>query len=215
MSRIEGVYRFIFRIWRPRRWKWFVETIHPVATDVILDVGGVPEQWLAIPQTAARIECLNVDKINWDNTKSPGHRITSVIGDGCNLGYTDKSYDILFSNSVIEHVGDWEHQQRFAHEVRRVGRKLWIQTPAFECPLEPHFLAPFVHWLPKIVRRRILRWLTPWGWIERPDQAKIDQTIAMTRLLTKRQVKELFPDCNIRTERLFVLFPKSYIAWRV
>jgi hypothetical protein len=55
---------------------------------------------------------------------------------------SDQEYDIAFSNSVIEHVGDWERQAAFASEIRRVGKNLWIQTPAKECPIEPHYLAP-------------------------------------------------------------------------
>jgi hypothetical protein len=137
-----------------------------------------------------------------------------MIGDGCALEQADRSYDILFSNSVIEHVGDWERQQAFAREVRRVGKKIWIQTPAFECPIEPHYLAPIVHWLPVAIRRRLLRWITPWGWLTKPSQEKIDETISLTRLLSKKQVKELFPDCVILTERLFRVFPKSYIVFR-
>ncbi len=57
---------------------------------------------------------------------------------------------VVFSNSVIEHVGTWEDQQAFAAEVRRVGRRLWV--PAYECPIEPHYLAPLVHYLPKEVQ---------------------------------------------------------------
>jgi Methyltransferase domain len=214
MSRIQPLFEKIFKIWRRKRWRWFDEAMQPASNDLILDVGGVPNQWLASPQKAARIDCINVYEIEWDAASAPNHRITSTLGDGCHLSFPDRSYDIVYSNSVIEHVGDWESQKKFANEVRRVGKKLWIQTPAFECPIEPHFLAPFVHWLPVPIRRRLLRWFTPWGWIEKPDKAKVDRIIATTELLSRRQVRELFPDCNIRTERLFFLFPKSYIAWR-
>ncbi len=211
---IHRIYAQIFKIWRRKRLRWFASLIQPKVSDIVLDVGGLPETWTCVPQTTARIDCINVYPVDWDHSKSPEHRITYGVGDGCALDYEDQAYDILFSNSVIEHVGDWNRQRVFAHEARRVGKKLWIQTPALECPIEPHFLAPFVHWLPVFIRRRILRWLTPWGWLEKPDQAKIDQTIAFTRLLSKRQMKQLFPDCKIKTERLLGIFPKSYIAYR-
>ena len=193
----------------------FQSIIDPQPEDVILDVGGQPHTWTACPQIVERIICLNTHPNPWDEAEFPGYNISIVVGNGCNLKYKDASHNILFSNSVIEHVGDWKKQCAFAREVRRVGRSLWIQTPAFECPLEPHFLAPFVHWLPVALRRRILRWLTPWGWIKKPSQEMVDKTIAYTRLLTKRQMTELFPDCRILTERLFWVLPKSYIAVRL
>ena len=67
-----------------------------------------------------------------------------MVGDGCALKFPDKSYDIAFSNSVIEHVGSWERQQAFAKDIRRVGKAIWVQTPARECLIEPHYLAPFL-----------------------------------------------------------------------
>lgn len=38
-------------------------------------------------------------------------------------------FDLVYSNSVIEHLGTWEKQQAFAAEARRVGRGYWIPTP--------------------------------------------------------------------------------------
>ena len=192
----------------------FEAIIRPDQEDLVLDLGGYPETWTKRPQLSKRIDCLNIHEVDWQSSQFPDYQITTSIGDGCSLEYENNSYDILFSNSVIEHVGGWDKQQAFAREARRVGSRIWVQTPALECPLEPHFLAPFVHWMPIFVRRRILRWLTPWGWIEKPTQEEIDETIAFTQLLSKRQVKELFPDCTIMTERLLWIFPKSYIAYR-
>jgi len=192
----------------------FESIIRPSRDEVVLDVGGYLGTWTPRPQMPKRVDCLNLHAVAWDNTQHPEHRISTIVGDGCALPQGDDSYDIVFSNSVIEHVGGWQKQKAFAEEVRRVGKRIWIQTPAIECPIEPHFLAPFVHWLPVFIRRRILRWLTPWGWIEKPTQTYIDETISYTRLLSKRHVNELFPDCIIITERLLGVFPKSYIAYR-
>jgi len=212
---IHSIYAVIFKVWRKRRMAQFEATIQPSTEDLVLDVGGYPKTWTSRPQLPKRIDCLNVHPVTWDAGTHPNHNITTTMGDGCALPYEDGSYDIVFSNSVIEHVGDWEQQKAFAREARRVGKKLWIQTPAAECPIEPHFLAPFVHWLPISIRRRILRWFTPWGWIVKPTQEKIDETIAFTQLLTKKQLEDLFPDCVVMTERLFGVFPKSYVAYRI
>ncbi len=211
---IHAIYAEFFKLWRYKRMLRFESMINPCADEVILDVGGRPDTWTNRPQITKRIDCLNLSAVPWDGKSNPNYRITTVAGDGCALTYEDSSYDILFSNSVIEHVGNFEMQRAFAREARRVGKKLWIQTPAFECPLEPHFLTPLVHWLPVFVRRRVLRWFTPWGWLTKPNQNKVDETIASTRLLTKRRFKQLFPDCDVMTERLLGVFPKSYIAYR-
>jgi hypothetical protein len=127
---------------------------------------------------------------------------------------TTQSYDIGFSNSVIEHVGSWERQLQFASEIRRVANALWVQTPAYECPIEPHYMTPFIHYLPRSLQKRILRWCTMWGWIERPNQEQIDALVETTRLLRKPEIQRLFPDCEIITEHLLWVMPKSYIAIR-
>ncbi|MDQ6630470.1 MAG: class I SAM-dependent methyltransferase [Verrucomicrobiota bacterium] len=126
----------------------------------------------------------------------------------------DQSYDIGFSNSVIEHVGSWESQQQFASEIRRVAKALWVQTPAYECPIEPHYMTPFVHYLPNSLQKKILRWCTVRGWIERPSQQQVDFMVDTTRLLRKSEMQQLFPDCEIITEHMLWVIPKSYIAIR-
>jgi hypothetical protein len=126
----------------------------------------------------------------------------------------DKSYDIGFSNSVIEHVGSWEQQRQFASEIRRVAKSLWVQTPAYECPIEPHYMTPLIHYFPRSFQRKILRWGTLWGWIERPTQDQVEFMVETTRLLRKPEMRQLFPDCEIVTERMLWIIPKSYIAIR-
>ena len=119
----------------------------------------------------------------------------------------------MFSNSVIEHVGTWQRQQAFAAEVRRVGRGLWIQTPARGFFIEPHLLTPFIHWLPRRWQRRLLRNFTLRGWIDRPGPAEVDAFLDEVRLLTLAEMRTLFPDCTILREQ-FCGMTKSYVAVR-
>lgn len=205
------VYARIFKIWRRKRFALFVRLLSPQLDQRLLDVGGSPFFWAQNPVVFGGIDVLNLDRPGWDG--NPEYHIQTFAGDGCALQFGDKSYDVAFSNSVIEHVGSWERQQAFAKEIRRVGKSVWVQTPAFGCPIEPHYLAPFVHWLPKKFRAKIIRWVSPRIWMERTPVSAINEMVETTRLLTKREMKMLFPDCEIYTERLLGFIPKSYIAF--
>ena len=211
---IHAIYRQVFKIWRRRRFGLFLSVMEPKKEQTLLDVGGYPAFWIAQPQPVSRIDSLNLQDVLWDQAEAPHHNIRILVGNGCELDFADDSYDIAFSNSVIEHVGSWDQQRKFAAEIRRVAASIWVQTPAFECFIEPHYMAPFIHYLPSSVQRFVVRWLTPWGWLEKPNKEKIDFMVDTTRLLRKAEMKQLFPDCEIITERLLWILPKSYIAVR-
>lgn len=182
----------------------------------MLDVGGYPWGWLDKDPVVKSIDCLNIHKVNWDPASSPAHNIRMLQGDACNMSdIKTGEYDIVFSNSVIEHVGSWEKQQAFAKEVRRVGKKLWIQTPAWECPIEPHYLAPFVHWLPKSLQKKLIRHFTLYGLIQKPSNQEIDSLVEEIRLLRLKEFQSLFPDGNILNEKLIFFLKKSYIYIKI
>jgi hypothetical protein len=208
------IYRQIFKIWRARRFERFVQLLGPVAGESIIDVGGEPSIWTSNPPLAGRIDLVNLKVMSIDPRDQSEYGIRAIVGDGRHLEFADRSYDIAFSNSAIEHVGTWEDQQKCAAEMRRVGKRLWCQTPARECPIEPHYMAPFIHWLPRSLQRRLMRHCTPWGWMSKPSQADVDFMVDTTRLLSFREMKRLFPDCRILVERFLLVFPKSYIAVR-
>lgn len=204
------VYHLIWRRWRGQRWKKFREWMKPLSLGRILDVGGLPSEWRGKVSLIDEVDIVGLAVYSiTEDSDSP--KIRSFKGDGRALEFEDKAYDIVYSNSVIEHVGCWEDQKAFAKEVRRVGRGLWIQTPAFACPVEPHYLGLFVHWFPPSWHVTIARWTSVVGLTGAADLQSIANT---TRLLTKKEFQELFPDCEIWTERLFILFPKSYVAMR-
>lgn len=211
---IHDLYARIFRLWRARRFALFVRTLQPRLTDHLLDVGGYPWGWAEVPRLVARIDTLNLAPVPWQPVVPPANEIQVLVGDGRRLPFADGTYDIVYSNSVIEHVGSYADQQAFAAELRRVGRALWCQTPAREFFLEPHYLAPFVHWLPRPLQKRLVRWLTPWGWLTRPSPAEVTRTVEEIRLLSLAEMRALFPDCEILCERFLGLATKSYIAVR-
>lgn len=205
---IHDVYGRISKRWRARRFKLFTACLQPSASDRILDVGG--HYWFWTAPVGASIDTINLDYLPAPANSNIRH---TLVGDGCNLPFSDNGYEIAFSNSVIEHVGSWEAQQQFASEIRRVGRTLWVQTPARACPIEPHYLCPFIHWLPRSWQRFLLPF-TPWALIHKPSKQDIESMFETIRLLTHSEMKTLFPDCWIYTEKLLGIFPKSYIAIR-
>lgn len=211
---IHRLYAKIFCIWRARRQELFLREIRLSSGDTILDIGGATGFWEGFKNSDVQIICLNLDPAFRGSSLVQQGMIKRIHGDGCNLAYGDQSFSVGFSNSVIEHVGNWAKQKQFAQEILRVGRNIWVQTPAYECPIEPHFLAPFFHWLPKAWRHRFARNFTPWGWIQRPDRETARSMVDEIRLLTKKEMQELFPGCDIITEKLWEIFPKSYIAVR-
>jgi len=137
-----------------------------------------------------------------------------VVGSGTQLEFADGAFDVVFSNSVIEHLASWEQQRAFAREVRRVARGLWVQTPARGFPIEPHLLTPFFHYLPLAWQRRLLRNFSVWGLLARPSRKAMDDFLRQTRLLGYQEMREIFPDCEIRRER-FLGLTKAYVAVRI
>lgn len=178
----------------------------------VLDIGGVPEYWADAKIAPSMLSILNIDLPRVSHVSIHSQRL---VGDACRLPVRDSGFDLAFSNSCIEHVGDWTRQQSFAAEARRVAQALWIQTPAKGCPIEPHYLGIAVHWLPKRIQRRIIRRFTAWGLVVKPSQEAIDRMVEETRLLSKKEFQALFPDCVIETERIAGVIPKSYTAVRL
>ncbi len=172
----------------------------------VLDLGGQPSIWEMV-SVPLHLTILNLPGIA--SKESPGrHQVTYVEGDACNVTqFGDQSFDLVFSNSVIEHVGPKERQAAFASEVRRLGRSYWVQTPAIWFPVEAHSGMPFWWFYPQSVRDRILeRWSRKLpGW---------STMVAETRVLSLETMRELFPEAQIYTERMG-LVPKSYSAYHV
>jgi hypothetical protein len=187
----------------------FLKIMQPSEEDSILDLGGTAFNWLLIGYKH-KVTLLN---LTTPNQLTEANNISFVIGDATDLQYKNGEYDICFSNSVIEHVGSIEKQKMFAYEACRVGKRIWIQTPAKSFFFEPHYITPFIHWLPKDYQKKLLRNFSIWGLITRPSQEYVDEFVDQTRLLTLKEVIDLFPGCTVIKEK-FLFMTKAYLIVR-
>lgn len=198
------------RHFRRRRMQRFVREFSISPETRVLDVGGTPDDWQMVP-VQPRLVLLNMPRARADLAGAAQW----VAGDGRCLPFRDGAFDVVFSNSVIEHVGDAASQQRFAREVARVGRGFWVQTPNRWFPVEQHLLTPFLHWLPKPWQRAVARRGTVWSVVAQPAPDRrefyIEHFLRDIRLLGPRELREMFPGARILRER-FLGVTKSLIA---
>jgi len=202
---------------RFRRFLALLDGIQPGGEPIrILDIGGTRTYWRLLPD-----ELLADGKLAITIVNLPGEVLDTddsvfrfVVGDGCDLAQFDSgSFDIVHSNSVLEHVGDWNRMKSFARELRRLAPRYFVQTPNFWFPIEPHFMVPFFHWLPEPTR---VRWLLLTGLGHYKKAGSVDEAVSAVqsaRIVNRRMMTSLFPDATIFTERV-ALLPKSLMAIR-
>ncbi len=203
-----GLLGLVSPYFRRRRLAQFLRLMGVTSETTILDVGGFPGFWDSLPAGIRP----QITVINPDVTPGIVNGIRCMAGSGLLLPFTNQSFDIAFSNSTIEHLGQSRHCQReFACEMMRVGRRVWCQTPARCFPVEPHFLTPFVHWFPLELRKCLVRNFTVWGWMTRASVRRCRAMANEIRLLNAADVESYFPHLRIMRERCLGLV-KSYVA---
>ena len=199
-----------FRHFRTQRLGLFERTFAISERTRILDVGGSPEIW-SFSKLKPQLTILNMPSALAPHS----HSANLVGGDGRMLPFADCTFDIVFSNSVIEHVGTREDQRLFAREVSRVGRNYWIQTPNRRFPFEHHVMLPAIHFLPKRWQGAVVSRFTGWEHIVRPtaDERRnyLHHFLHELNLLDSADMRDLFPDADVVKER-FLGIPKSLIA---
>lgn len=134
--------------------------------------------------------------------------IHAMRADACQLPFADKSFDLVYSNAVIEHVGDLRAQQRMADEVRRVGKRWFITTPNRWFPFEFHVRMPLISWLPP---RLMHKAASAWGYNHVRNRYCRGNDYSDTQLITARQLQRMFPDSRILKPRV-TIWPETLIA---
>jgi SAM-dependent methyltransferase len=134
-----------------------------------------------------------------DLVARPGYPGPFVLADATrHLPFEDGAFDLAYVSSVVEHIAP-SQRAAFAAEVTRVARGLYVQTPAYSFPIEPHSLLPGAHWLPPALRRPYWRLGAQGGWED-------------VHLLRRAEVVALFGE-PVVAER-FAGLVKSWVALR-
>jgi hypothetical protein len=191
--------------WRSSRMRAFLRLMNIPSGARIVDLGGSEMVWKLIEHDF-HVTLVNLPGFNPEITDPS--RYTRIEHDACDVRgiLEDNSFDVVFSNSTIEHVGDESRQADFAREARRLAPAYWIQTPSDKFPIEIHTGVPFYFKLSEKRRRKLLdkwhRTLPVWA-----------DMIEATRVLSRGRMQELFPDGQVYIERKFGL-EKSYTFYR-
>lgn len=156
---------------RMRKWQLFLTEFAPTPAMRVLDVGFNAEEYSNTDNFIEKhypypemLTALGLDNPAKFKTRYP--KVTALVYDGRSFPFDDASFDIVWSNAVLEHVGDRDRQLFFLREIKRVSKRAFITTPNRFFPIEPHTRTPLLHYLPKKIFDEYLDFIGK-GWAAR------------------------------------------------
>lgn len=197
---------------RKRRMKIFFRYVDQIQTGMVsvLDIGGTVLFWKKMG--VAGSQKIDITLLNIFEQSSDYENIHCIVGDATDMNaIPQRNFDIVFSNSVIEHLGSLDSQIAMAKNIQKIAAKYFVQTPNYNFPIEPHFLFPFFHYLPNRFKLFLLKNFSLGNYPVIRDKEKAQAAIDKIRLLHPKELKRLFPTCQIMFEK-FLFFNKSIIA---
>lgn len=199
---------------RERRFKFFMSLFDMLPTDrtlQILDVGGTEKFWELMKFPKDRDVVITV--LNLEKAETRGKNFISIKGNACDLSaYDNDHFDVVFSNSVIEHLFSFENQQLMAREVMRVGKCYFVQTPNYYFPIEPHWAFPCFQFLPFRTRVFLTRNFDIGHFKKANSDEEAIRRVSEVKLLTEEQMKKLFPSGKVYREK-FLGLTKSIVMY--
>lgn len=188
---------------RRKRMDHFFKSMNISTDKKIIDLGGHQKIWNEI-SLPLQITILNLPGAINANEHAQ-HKFVFIEGDACDVrDFADNTFDVVFSNSVIEHVGSAYDRAKFAREVRRLGKSYWVQTPSKFFPIEAHNGMPFWWFYPSWIRKRFIdRW--------RRNLPAWTEMVEGTDIVSYSELRDLFPEAKIFVEKFYGI-PKSYVA---
>jgi hypothetical protein len=155
---------------RSRKAQWLGQFVRDngARSGLMVGCGGDDQTW---ENQVERAGAAQLERTVWCGIDARATLPRYVVCDGRALPFRDQSFDLVFSNAVVEHVGHEEEQRRFVAEHARVGISWACTTPNRWFPAESHTRTMLRHWSP--------------AW--RSRQAEF------TRLLSRRELRRLLP----------------------
>lgn len=168
----------------------------------VLDIGGTHCYWETVfdlCEHRLEIEAINLSHENLGETFERGNvRVVATQGDATKLD-SASDYDLVYSNSVIEHLGTLERMQEFASSARSLGSYFIVQTPNRYFPIEPHYAFPYAQFLPVRARARLGQFWHQ-GFRRRSFETALEHAKEL-RLLSEKELLQLFPQGKVHHER--------------
>lgn len=199
---------------RNKRFVLFKELFDALPKPVkILDVGGRPDIWEREGFYKSELNC-TITILNPEEIEINVPNICVSVGDARSMTqFSNEEFDIVFSNSVIEHVGGYDDQQKMANEIQRVGKQYFVQTPNKFFPVEPHFIFPLFQFFPSWLKILLIRNFSLGNRTKASSIAEARETVGSIDLLSKQKFSTLFPRSKIFEEKILGL-TKSFVAYR-
>jgi hypothetical protein len=197
---------------RARRWDLVAARFPDLARMEVVDLGGTVEAWRRAPVRPARVTVVNL----FEPGDSDESWLVPVTGDACaarealeRAGRAQR-YDLVFSNSLIEHVGGHAQRAALATEIRELAPRHWVQTPYRYFPVEPHWLFPGLQFLPMGLRARVAAaW--PMAHTKPESAAQAMAEVQWTELIGVAELRAYFPRSHVLRERALGV-TKSIVA---
>ena len=175
----------------------------------ILDIGGSEIFWKNL--NFHNDNNIHIKVLNITDTKTNYSNIEFICGDALDLNmYKDNIFDIVFSNSMIEHLYSKEKQMKVTKDIIRIGRYHYIQTPNKFFFMEPHYLLPYFQFFPRKIKYIILT-RTKLSRFKYWEKSMAKQYLEEIRLISEHEMKIFFPDSILLKENFFGL-TKSFTA---
>jgi hypothetical protein len=193
---------------RARRWRELLDRFPDLASMRVLDLGGTPRYWRAAPAHPAHLTIVNINAA----LRAEEPWIDLIAEDACAPTLPIGRFDLVVSNSLLEHLGDAARRRQFAEVVRGAADQYWVQTPNRYFPIEPHWLFPGFQFLPFGARVLVTR-VWPLGHRRSRDPNRATGLVSEVELVGPSDMRRYFPDAEIWIER-FAGLPKSIVAIR-
>jgi Methyltransferase domain len=193
---------------RARRWQELLRRFPQLETMNVLDLGGTPAFWRAAPVHAEHVTVVNLK----EGMEADEPWMEVLVADACDPGLGAGRFDLVISNSLLEHVGGRERRRQLAEVITSQSDRYWVQTPNRYFPIEPHWLFPGFQFLPFEARVLVTRrW--PLGHRRAANRRDAEELVREVELIGPTEMRQLFPRADLWIER-FAGLPKSLVAIR-